>query len=205
MSPGLSPGQAKAATPLQKPTNDFKSRSNQQKGTHNDSRCLAKHCIGAGTGSGAARLHFYSNRTARRRRLRFGPCHGAAGSETILWEKKAFDLLVGVVLASTLSRAVNGSAAFFPTIGAGFVVIELHRLLALLAFHSHSFGLLIKGEADILIENGRTIQKNVSANYLTDDDLLEEVRLEAAIEDFGKIEKAYIERSGEVSVIVRKS
>jgi uncharacterized membrane protein YcaP (DUF421 family) len=45
----------------------------------------------------------------------------------------------------------------------------------------------------------------VSANYLTDGDLLEEVRLEAAIEDFGKIEKAYIERSGEVSVIVRKS
>jgi hypothetical protein len=63
-------------------------------------------------------------------------------------KKTAFDLLVGVVLASTLSRAVNGSAAFFPTIGAGFVVIELHRLLALLAFHSHSFGLLIKGEAE---------------------------------------------------------
>jgi uncharacterized membrane protein YcaP (DUF421 family) len=127
------------------------------------------------------------------------------GAKRFFGKKTAFDLLVGVVLASTLSRAVNGSAAFFPTIGAGFVVIELHRLLALLAFHSHSFGLLIKGEADILIENGRTIQKNVSANYLTDDDLLEEVRLEAAIEDFGKIEKAYIERSGEVSVIVRKS
>ncbi len=40
------------------------------------------------------------------------------GTKRSLAEKTAFDAVLLIVLASILARAVNGSAAFFPTLGA---------------------------------------------------------------------------------------
>ena len=66
------------------------------------------------------------------------------GHKRSLSRKTAFDAVLLVILASVLSRAINGSAAFFATLGGGLVLVLLHRLLALIAFHSHWFGCLIK-------------------------------------------------------------
>src|SRR6201981_3768755 len=74
------------------------------------------------------------------------------GHKRPLARKTAFDAVLLVILASVLSRAVNGSAAFFATLGGGLVLVLLHRLLALIAFHSHSFGCLIKGRPELIIE-----------------------------------------------------
>src|SRR4051794_16866192 len=52
-------------------------------------------------------------------------------------KKSAFDVILGFILASMLARAVNGSSSFFPTLGGGFVLILLHRLLGAIAFRSH--------------------------------------------------------------------
>ena len=38
-----------------------------------------------------------------------------------------------VILASVLSRAINGSAGFYATIGASFVLVLLHRIFAWIA------------------------------------------------------------------------
>src|SRR5678815_4424689 len=62
-----------------------------------------------------------------------------------LSKRSAFDAVVGFILASMLARAVNGSSAFFPTIGGGFVVVGLHRILAFLTRDTHWFGNIIKG------------------------------------------------------------
>lgn len=48
-------------------------------------------------------------------------------SKRSLAEKTAFDAIFIVILASILSRAVNGTAGFFSTIGGGFVLVLLHR------------------------------------------------------------------------------
>src|SRR5438046_9735385 len=73
----------------------------------------------------------------------------------------AFDALLGLILASMLARAVNGSAAFFPTLGAGFVLVGLHRLLARLAFVSEAFGKLVKGNEDIVVRDGKPISRTM--------------------------------------------
>jgi hypothetical protein len=52
------------------------------------------------------------------------------GDRRFLWQKTAFDAVLGFILASMLARAVNGTAAFFPTLGGGFVLVILHRVLA---------------------------------------------------------------------------
>src|ERR1051326_3678186 len=70
----------------------------------------------------------------------------------------ALDVILGFILASMLARAVNGSARLLPTLGGGFVLVLLHRFFAWLASRSHRFGILVKGHADLLIQDG-TVNK----------------------------------------------
>src|SRR6476659_10980583 len=62
------------------------------------------------------------------------------GDRRFLSQKTAFDAVLGFILASMLARAVNGTAAFLPTLGGGFVLVMLHRVLASWARRSHRFG-----------------------------------------------------------------
>src|SRR5205814_9570391 len=65
------------------------------------------------------------------------------GHKRSLSRKTAFDAALLVILASVLSRAINGSAAFFATLGGGLVLVLLVLLLAFLHFTSHLFGFLL--------------------------------------------------------------
>ena len=73
------------------------------------------------------------------------------GHKRSLARKSAFDAILLVILASFLARAINGTSPLFGTIGAGFVIVLLNRLLALIAFYSHWFGILIKGRPEIIV------------------------------------------------------
>jgi len=61
------------------------------------------------------------------------------GHKRSLSRKTPFDAVLLVILAAVLSRAINGSAAFFATLGGGVVLVVLHRLS--LFSHSISIGL----------------------------------------------------------------
>src|SRR5947207_6681070 len=76
-------------------------------------------------------------------------------SRRSLAEKTAFDAILLVILASVLSRAINGSAGFFTSIGASVVLVFLHRFFGWIACRSHTFGKIIKGSPAIIIENGQ--------------------------------------------------
>jgi hypothetical protein len=89
-------------------------------------------------------------------------------------KKTAFDLILGFILASMLSRAINGSEQLVPTIVAGFVLALLHRILGMLACSSPTFAGWIKGHAQTLIENGIVDEQQMSRHRLGHDDLQEE-------------------------------
>ena len=122
-------------------------------------------------------------------------------SKRSLAEKTAFDATLLVIIASVLARAINGSAPFFPTLGTGFVLVLLHRSLALTAYFSHGFGILIKGKAAVVVENGKLQRRNMSLNHISEHDLEEDMRLDAGTEDLSKIKVARVERSGDISFI----
>src|SRR5262249_8805049 len=77
------------------------------------------------------------------------------GSKRSLAEKTAFDAVLIVIIGSMLARAINGSEAFFPTLGAGFVLVFLHRFLGIAAYYSHTFGILVKGKPVVLVQDGK--------------------------------------------------
>jgi uncharacterized membrane protein YcaP (DUF421 family) len=126
------------------------------------------------------------------------------GHKRSLARKTAFDAVLLVILASVLSRAVNGSAAFFATLGGGVVLVLLHRLLALLAFHSHWFGILIKGRPEVIVEEGEYLWQPMRRNHVSVHDIEEDMRLSLKAEDISNIKKARVERSGDVSFIVKE-
>jgi len=122
-------------------------------------------------------------------------------SKRSLAEKTAFDAVLVVIIGSMLSRAINGSAAFLPTLGSGFVLVLLHRLFGLTAFYSHAFGIVLKGKPAVLVQNGRLQHKNMLWNHISEHDLQEDMRLEAKTDDLSKIRTARVERSGDISFI----
>jgi uncharacterized membrane protein YcaP (DUF421 family) len=123
------------------------------------------------------------------------------GSKRSLAEKTAFDAVFIVIIGSMLARAINGSEAFFPTLGAGFVLVFLHRLFGFAAYYSHVFGILVKGKPVTLVQNGTLQRKNMLWEHITKHDLEEDMRLEAKTEDLSKIQTARLERSGDISFI----
>jgi len=125
------------------------------------------------------------------------------GHKRSLSRKTAFDAVLLVILASVLSRAINGSAAFFATLGGGLVLVLLHRLLAFIAFHSHWFGCLIKGLPEVIVEDGDFILPTMRRNHISTHDFEEDMRLSLRDDDISKVKKARVERSGDISFIKR--
>jgi uncharacterized membrane protein YcaP (DUF421 family) len=122
-------------------------------------------------------------------------------SRRSLAEKTAFDAVLLVILAAVLSRAINGSADFFASIGASFVLVVLHRLFAWIACRSHLFGKLIKGSPAIIVEDGKVDRRAMQRNLISQHDLEEDLRLVANLEDVSKVRRARVERSGDISFI----
>src|SRR3954463_2887938 len=70
-------------------------------------------------------------------------------------KKTAFDVVLGLILASMLARAINGSEPLGPTIVAGFALALLHRFLGWLSCAYPPLRGLIKGHDQVLIRNGQ--------------------------------------------------
>jgi uncharacterized membrane protein YcaP (DUF421 family) len=127
------------------------------------------------------------------------------GSKRALAQKTAFDAVLIVILASVLARAINGSASFFPTLGASFVIVMLHRLVAFLANQWHPLGIVVKGQPHVILRDGRLDRAAMRRNHVSPHDFEEDMRLNAKTEDQSAISVARIERSGDISFIKKKS
>jgi uncharacterized membrane protein YcaP (DUF421 family) len=104
-----------------------------------------------------------------------------------------------------LARAVNGTAAFFPTLGGGFVLVVLHRVLAYWSRRSHAVGLLIKGRSDIIVRDGTLDEVAAHRNRLSEHDVLEDLRLNGNVAEIRDVLLAVLERNGHISVVRRAS
>ena len=126
------------------------------------------------------------------------------GSKRFLNESTAFDAVLGFMLGSVVSTAINSSAPLVPTLAAGAAFVGLHRLLNTLAFRSDRFGTVVKGHPVLLVEDGQVRRRGVRRTGLSARDLDQALRLRANGTDQARIKVAYLERNGRVSVIPRE-
>ena len=123
------------------------------------------------------------------------------GSKRFLSEATAFDVIVAIMLGSVMSRAINGSAPFFPTVLAGVVLLGLHWLFAVLAFHTSWFGSLVKGDPVLLIKDGTVQRQGMRRGSVSSQDLAQALRLQTNQTDTATIQLAYLERNGQISFV----
>jgi len=120
-------------------------------------------------------------------------------------KKTAFDNVIIIILGSVLSRAITGASPFIPTIFAGLVMVIIHRVLAVMAYKSEKIGNLIKGKKVILFSEGSQEEQNMRITQISHNDIMEEVRIQTNREDLEGIQKIFIERTGQVSIIRGKA
>jgi len=125
------------------------------------------------------------------------------GDKRSLSKKSAFDAALLIILASVLARAINGSAAFFATLGGSAVIVALHGTLAYASCRSGGLRRLIKGKPNELVRNGEFIRRNMRRDHVTGDDVCEDLRLDGE-EDLAKVKIARLECSGDISFIKKK-
>ena len=113
------------------------------------------------------------------------------------------DVLLGFILGSLVSRGITGHASLSGTAGSSAALVAVHWVLTRLACQWHWFGDLVKGHADIIVENGQPLWDNMRHRHISTHDLDEFVR-NKGIEDVSKVRRAYKERNGEVSILPKK-
>ena len=118
-----------------------------------------------------------------------------------LGRNAGYDVMLGVVLGSVLSRGINGDASFFPTLGASAVLVILHHILSTLAYRSHFCSVLFKGNPRSLVQNGQVNQDELRRCKITADDLDENLRLHGRVIGTDDVREARFERNGEISVV----
>jgi uncharacterized membrane protein YcaP (DUF421 family) len=121
-----------------------------------------------------------------------------------LGRSAGFDIVLAIIFGSVISRAINGQAGFFPTLGAALVLVLCHRLIAIATLRSHFFSVLIKGRDCVIIRDGSIDQDKLRQAEFTPDDLLENLRLRGNVSEIADVAEARLERNGQISVVHRR-
>jgi uncharacterized membrane protein YcaP (DUF421 family) len=123
------------------------------------------------------------------------------GSRRFLSQASAFDVIVAIMLGSVMSRAINGSAPFGPTLVSGAVLVGLHWLIATAAYRLDWLGPIVKGRPVRLIVDGAVDQEAMRRSGVGDKDLEQALRTEAGVTDPSAVRAATLERDGSISVV----
>lgn len=111
------------------------------------------------------------------------------------------DNIIVISLGAILSRGVAGSSPFIPVMVTCLVIVLLHRLFGWLVANNETFSRVTEGNKILLFADGRFIKKNVQKALVCREDIMQGIRKSALTDDLDKIDKVYMERTGEISAI----
>lgn len=127
------------------------------------------------------------------------------GEKRFIGKNTAFDLILGIMFGSVLSRGINSSGDLAAALAAGVSLVGLHWLFAVVSFHSNRIGTLLKGNTRKLIDDGAVQWDQMQRSHISRDDLLGALRFNGNVDDPEKVQTAYLERSGDISVMKRET
>lgn len=127
------------------------------------------------------------------------------GDRRFVGKYAAIDVILSITLGATLSRAINGSAAFFPTFFAGVTLVAMHWLLGAIAFHLPQLEPWIKGQPRTLVRQGEQSARAMRKSHLTVQDLQTALRSKSCSGDLNDVDLATLELNGDVSVLTQST
>jgi len=127
------------------------------------------------------------------------------GGKRFLGQETPFDVVLGFVLGSVLSRAINGSSPILLALVASAFLVAFHRLLAWATFKSRALSGIFSGHPRMLIHDGEVIPEEMRRQQFSAADLEESLRLNGRVDDPRKVQEARFERNGKISVVKKES
>jgi uncharacterized membrane protein YcaP (DUF421 family) len=127
-----------------------------------------------------------------------------AGKSRLFGKNAAFDVILGVILGSVLSRGINGVAPFFGTMALGIALIGLHWLLGYFAYRHSLFGKIVKGQPVELARDGQLLLDNMRQHDISDKDLLAALRMRGQTQALTEVKAATLEPSGDISIVLKE-
>lgn len=121
-----------------------------------------------------------------------------------LGKQSSFDAITLLMFGAIMGRSIVSESSFVGSLLAALVLMVMHRLTAFITCHSHRAGLIIKGNPVLLYRNGQWLQEAMKNAHITEQDILEAVRIKLSTENLNKVDRVYLERSGELSVIEKR-
>ncbi|SEK05318.1 hypothetical protein MAA5396_04453 [Marinovum algicola] len=116
----------------------------------------------------------------------------------------AQDIVLTVVLGSSLSRSLTGNAPLLPTLAATGLLVVLYVSVTALAPRSKVVSRLLKGRPITLVRDGEVDDEAFRKAHFGENDIAELLRLNG-LRDLSEVEEARLERNGQVSVIPKSS
>ncbi|MFN8349132.1 MAG: DUF421 domain-containing protein [Spirosomataceae bacterium] len=114
------------------------------------------------------------------------------------------DNITAILLGAILSRAIVGASPFFPTVMASLTIAVLHRAVGWLTVHNDRFGELLEGNKILLYKDGKFQEDNMKRALVCEELNRQGVRQAAKTEQLEEIEKVYLDRNGEISVVKKR-
>ncbi len=115
----------------------------------------------------------------------------------------ALDIVITVVLGSSLSRALTGNAPLIPTLLATALLVTLYAVMTALAPKSKLVSRAVKGRPIRLVHQGEVDWPAIHRERLGHHDITEQLRL-SGVRDISEVEEAYLERNGQISIITKR-
>lgn len=114
-----------------------------------------------------------------------------------------FDILLGFVVGSILSRAITGAIRFIDMVIVVSILIALHWIIAAITYKNNEVSDYVKNSERKLIEDGEIIEEAMEESKIGKNDLLQALRQKGGVEDPKNVKNAYLERDGSITVIPR--
>lgn len=125
------------------------------------------------------------------------------GDKRFVGKMTAFDIIIAIVIGSLLSRAITNTNLFLKVLPACLMLILMHRLFSYIASFSDKFGNLIKGNERVIVEDGEILWKAMKKSHLSEQDLMQTLRLNTNSANLKKTKIARLERNGDISFIFK--
>lgn len=118
-------------------------------------------------------------------------------------ELTAIDIVIAIVIGSSLSRSITGNAPIVPTFAAMAVLMILYWLLIHAAARSMLISRCFKGLPIWLARNGELDLSTMRRAGVGTGDIQESAR-RSSIGEIERIDEAVLERSGKISIVPRR-
>ena len=113
------------------------------------------------------------------------------------------DNIITIALGAILSRAIVGASGFVPVVVCCTVIVLLHRVVGWMIVHNKIIERLVEGKKIILYKEGHFVDDDMGKALVGKEDILQGVRKTALTEDLEQIDKIYMEKNGEITVVRR--